>query len=29
MSDTHDSPKIKEAFSACCAFKGDPRGIGL
>ena len=29
MSDTHDSPKMKEAFSACCAFKGDPRGTGL
>ena len=29
MSDIHDSPTWKEAFSANGAFKGDPRGVGL
>lgn len=29
MSDIHDAPKWKEAFSADGTFKGDPRGIGL
>lgn len=29
MSDIHDSPKWKEAFSAKGSFKGDPRGVGL
>ena len=29
MSDIHDSPTWKEAFSADGAFKGDPRGVGL
>ena len=29
MSDIHDSPTWKEAFSANGALKGDPRGVGL